>query len=171
MPDRFATRRDILVYARGKDRADEIEAAYERWRQDPTLERFVAYLEIGHRRHLQAVELRARQTPNPHHVRQNLDTLDAIFKRLARARWRTIVVPMPENPILDLDSTGEYHRLGRSDHEAALIRTTAERYGFSVVDGRRWMPAGEFMDFDHLWRDISEFERPLAREIANALGS
>lgn len=171
MPDRFATRRDILAYARGEDRADEIEAAYERWRRDPTLERFVAYLEIGHRRHLQVVELRARQTPDPHHVRQNPDTLDAIFERFARARWRTVVVLMPENPILDLDTKGEYHRLGRSDRDATLISETAERHGLSVVDGRRWMPAEAFMDFDHLWRDLSAFETPLAREIANALGS
>ena len=171
VPHRFRTTREVLAYARGADRAASIEAAYQRWRRDSTLEHFVVYLEIGHSLHLQTVALRARQPPIPEQVRSNLDTLDAMFERFARAPWRTILLLMPENPILDLDTSGDYHHLERSDREAALIRAAAERHGLSVVDGRRWMSAEAFMDFDHLWRDLSAFETPLSREIASALGS
>ncbi len=171
VPDRFKTTREVLAYARGEDRAASIEVAYQRWRRDPTLAHFVAYLEIGQSLHLQTVALRARREPIPEQVQSNLDTLDAIFERFARAPWRTMLLLMPENPILDLDTSGDYHHLERSDQEAALIRAAAERHGLSVVDGRRWMSADAFMDFDHLWRDLSAFETPLAREIASALGS
>ncbi len=171
MSHRFTTTREVLAYARGEDQAASLNAAYERWKQRPTLEHFVAYLETGHGLHLQTVALRARQEPIPDQVRSNVDTLDAMFERFARAPWRTLVLLMPENPIVELDTRGDYHQPGRSEREATLIRAAAERHGLSVVDGRRWMPAEAFMDFDHLWRDLSAFETPLAREIANALGS
>ncbi len=171
MSHRFTTTREVLAYARGNDQAASINAAYERWKRRPTLEHFVAYLETGHSLHLQTVALRARQEPIPDQVRSNVDTLDAMFERFARAPWRTLVLLMPENPIVELDTRGDYHQLGRSEREATLIRAAAERHGLSLVDGRRWMPAEAFMDFDHLWRDLSAFETPLAREIANALGS
>ncbi len=170
-PKRFTTTRSILAFARGEERADEIEAAYRRWQDEPTLERFVAYLEIGHRQHLQERMRRAKLGPDPANLERNLALLNATLARFKRSDWPTLVLLMAENPLLELDGKGRYHRLGSSDEEARLIHEVAVRYGVRFVDARRWMPAEAFVDFEHLWQDLAGFERPLAREIANVLGS
>jgi hypothetical protein len=73
--------------------------------------------------------------------------------------------------LLDLDRDGRYHRVGFSDHAAAIITEVAARHDLRVVDGRRWMPAESFMDFVHLFPDVSGFQVPLAQEIVRAANS
>ena len=78
---------------------------------------------------------------------------------------------MPENPLLAADTGGAYHNLAFSERSAALIRTLAARHGVAVIDGRHWLAAPAFADFNHVFPDISGFQTPLAQEILNALGS
>ena len=47
----------------------------------------------------------------------------------------------------------------------------AARHVLRVVDGRRWMTAESFMDFVHLFPDVSGFQVPLAQEIVRAANS
>ena len=95
--------------------------------------------------------------------------LDRMLARMAAGPWQTIIVLMPENPLLDLDRDGHYRRgFGFSDRAAPIIEAVAARHGLRVVDGRRWMPAEAFMDFVHLFPDVSGFQVPLAAEIVRA---
>lgn len=169
MPERFRSTQELFAFARGPARAVEIEAAYRRWREEPSLERFVQYLEIGHPRHLRDVRERASVQPRPVDLETNARALDAVLATGHRQGWPLLVVLLPENPLFELDRKGELHRPGLSERGASRIREIAARYGIDVVDARRWLPAESFMDLDHLLYDLGGFEPLLAREIRNAL--
>jgi hypothetical protein len=144
-------------------------AAFARFQRAPTLDSYVAYLRA---RWLPPEPL----DPLPDPATLTLDSpgvvvLDRLLARLAAGPWRAVVLLTPENPLLDLDRDGRYHRLGFSDRAAAIIETVAARHGVRVVDGRRWMPAEAFMDFLHLFPDVSGFQAPLAEEIRRAARS
>jgi hypothetical protein len=96
-------------------------------------------------------------------------SLDALLGRLAGGRFRSTIVLMPENPVLELDRQGLYHDAELEDRAVATLLREAERFGIPVVDGRRWKPAEDFSDFDHLMIGVAGFETLLAREIARAL--
>lgn len=167
-PAHFADTRALFDYMDGP-KAGEVEAAYRAWRAAPTFAAFVEYLKIGSRSHLELVRARTRQIVPLTRDGPGLRALDALLARLAAAPWRTIVVMMPENPILAQDTAHEYHRDGYSDAAATMIAATAKRYGLPVIDARAWMPEEAFLDFDHLLPDLSGFQRPLAEEIVHAL--
>ena len=76
---------------------------------------------------------------------------------------------LPDNPLLDFDTAGEYHAPGFSARVADAVYAAAGRHGVRVVDGRRWMPAEAFYDLIHLMPDLSGFQKPLAEEILRAL--
>jgi hypothetical protein len=101
----------------------------------------------------------------------NEAAVDAMLARLASRDTRTIVLLMPENPLLDEDVGREYHRPEASQDGARRIRALAKRYAVPLVDGRDWMPAESFLDLDHVMPDIGGLERRLAPEIWRALGS
>ena len=168
VPEHFASTADVLAFL-DPNTAAASEAALERFRQERTIEAYVAFL-------------RARWLPPepfdplPAPETLTLDSpgavaLDRLLARLAAGPWTPIVLLTPENPLLDLDTAGRYHRLGFSDRAAGIIETVAARHGVRVVDGRRWMPADAFMDFLHLFPDVSGFQVPLAEEIRRAAHS
>jgi hypothetical protein len=169
-PDRFPTTRALFDYMHGAAGA-QAEDAYQAWRRNPTLDAFVAYLEVGSRGHLEMVYRRIAEASPPGSNSPSLAVLDALLAQLARGSWCSIVLLMPETPLLALDTAGRFHRPGFSDAAAALIGDAAARHHLPVVDARRWMPAEAFIDFDHLMPDLSGFQQPLAREIVRAIGS
>jgi len=169
-PERFETTQDLFEHMRG-GRGAEIEGAYRAWRADPTMERFVDYLKVGSGGYLELIQGHVREGMKPTPGSPAVRMLDALLGRLSRGPWRTIVLLMPENPLLEADRDGLYHSPGFSDEAAATIREAADRYGLAVIDARRWMPAEAFIDFDHLMPDLSGFQVPLVREIVNAVGS
>ncbi len=168
-PDHFASTGDYFGFVNGKKRGAQAEAAFQEWRRNPTLDGYVAFLgpmvkRLGY----------GEPVPDPATLtRQSLgvEVLDRLLERLAKGPWITLVVLMPENPLLDDDDKGEYHRPGFSDRAAVLIDEVAARHHVQVIDARRWMPAEAFSDFNHLFPDVSGFQTPLAKEILHALGS
>jgi hypothetical protein len=152
-------------------RGAEVEAAYRTWRRDPSLERFVAYLEIGSASHLAMVRRRVRETGPLMADGRVARVLETLLARLAGSGARVLVLLMPENPILALDRAGEYHRPGFSEEAATFLARAAARHGLPMVDARGWMAAEHFIDFDHLMPDLGDFQTPLAAEMVHALGA
>jgi hypothetical protein len=76
---------------------------------------------------------------------------------------------MPENPILEEDVAGEFHRIGLADEAADLATEVAQEYGIPVVDARDWLLADRFLDFDHPIFQLEELEDGLAKEIVNVV--
>ena len=169
LPERFASRRDVFTFFDGRERGATSDAAFDAWRRNPRIEPFVDLL----RWRLVPVEP-ADSLPGPETLTlgsPGVAVLDVLLARLAAGPWKTVVVLMPENPLLDLDRDGRYHRVGFSNKAADIIETVATRYGVRVVDGRRWMPADAFFDFVHLFPDVGGFQTPLAEEIVRAVRS
>ena len=168
-PDRVESRQAYFDYMAGSERGARSGAAYEHWRQHPTLEGFVEYLGGGKGPY-------GVTEPVPPPESLSLDgpgfvVLDHLLARLAAEPYPTVILLMPENPLLDADNAGTYHRPGFSDRATALIEQVAARHRIRVVDGRRWMPADRFVDFVHVFPDVSGFQDLLANEILHALGS
>jgi len=168
-PDHFASHGAYFDFAFGQPVGAKTASAYAAWQREQTLARFVAYLEPNSKAFgmFEAV-------PDPASL--TLDSpgvlaLDRLLARLAAGPWASLVLLMPENPLLDADRDGTYHRLGFSERSAALIRQVAAHHGVRVVDARRWMPADAFVDFQHLFPDLSGFQNPLAEEILRVSSS
>lgn len=167
-PDHFASSAEVFGFL-DPDKALEIEAAYQAWRRDGALSSFVSYLTV--KSNMVGV---VEPLPDPSALTADslgMKTLDRLLSRLAGSSWKSFVLLMPENPLLDLDTQGVYHRPGFSDRAAQLIAQAAGRYHIQVVDGRRWMPPEAFADFLHLMPDISGFQTPLVQEILHELES
>ena len=169
LPDHFGSAQEYFDFFNDGPRAKRIGVAYERWRRENTLDSFVAYLggawgRLGMTEPVPPPETLSLDSPG-------FVALDQLLARLAAQPYPTIVLLMPENPLLDQDAAGSYHRAGFSDRAAALIQQVADRHHIRVVDGRRWMPADRFVDFVHVFPDISGFQDRLADEILHALGS
>ncbi len=169
-PDHFTTTAAIFAYMHGP-RGAEVEAAYETWRRQPTLANFTAYLQIGSQLHLALVRRRAQDPTMPDATSPGVRQLDALLAGLAARHVPAMVVIMPENPLLAQDASNAFHRPGFSDAVAGLVTTTAARAGTPVVDARGWMPAEQFLDFDHLLPELSGFQTRLGAEITHALRS
>ena len=69
------------------------------------------------------------------------------------------------------DTEGVFHRIDLSDEAMRLIDELSRAHGIPVVDARDWLPADRFLDFDHAIFQLEALERPLAREIVNAVES
>ncbi len=169
VPARFASRADYFAFANRPRRARQATAAYAAWQRDRTLDGFVTYLGgkpggFGFTEPLPAPETLTADSPG-------IALLDHLLARVAAVAPASFVLLMPENPLLAADDEGLYHRPGFSDRAAALIAAVAARHGLRVVDGRRWMPAEAFVDFVHLFPDVSGFQDRLAAEILHALAS
>jgi hypothetical protein len=168
VPDHFASSGAVFSFL-DADNSAKSEAAFQRFRGTPTLDAYAAYLRARWINPEQFDHL-----PDPATLTiadPGVAVLDRLLARLAAGSWKTVILLMPENPLLDLDGEGRYHRVGFSDKAAAIIETVAARHGLPVVDGRRWMPAEAFMDFLHLFPDVSGFQVPLAQEIVRAAHS
>jgi hypothetical protein len=166
-PDHFASAMEYFAFANGPQRGATEDAAFERWQRAPTLNGFVTYLgghagRFGFSEPVPPPESLTLESPG-------VVVLDRLLERLAGEPWPSFVLLMPENPLLDDDVDGRYHRPGFSERAAELIGQIAARHHIPVVDGRRWMPADRFVDFVHVFPDISGFQDPLASEILHAL--
>jgi hypothetical protein len=170
MPERFATRRALFDYMRS-DRGAAMEHAYQRFDANPSLSSFLAYLEVGQSDHVKAVRSRSRIPADPEVAHINLTALEALFGGLAAAATPTLVLLMPENPLLREDAGRNYHRADLSRREAGRIQALSERHGIPVLDARAWLPAASFLDLDHVMPDIGGLERRLAPELWRALRS
>lgn len=160
--------RDLFDTAYG-DRGDAIESAYARWRAQPDLATFVDYVAVLNPGHLELVRQRARESAPLDANGLGVRLLAATVARLSAAGPMVILL-MPENPLLENDTTGELHRIGYSNEAATLIRAVAREYDVPVIDARDWMPATAFLDFDHLQPDLGGFHERLADEIARVGG-
>jgi len=166
-PD-FDSRLALFEHLYG-DRAVGVEAAYGSFLADPTLDHFTSYVEVASPEHLKRGRSRAKKTLPLNDKTPSVEVLDSLLAELAAAGRPVFVLLMPENPLLDLDVKGEFHRPEISQQAAKLVHEIAGRYGMSVVDGRRWLPVKCFLDFDHALFELEEFERRLAAEILDAL--
>jgi hypothetical protein len=168
-PDHFSSLQEYFEFANGPQRGAAMATAYERWRRDGTLNGFVAYLggsagRFGLSEPVPPAETLTLESPG-------VLALDRLLARLAAMPSKTFILLMPESPLLDADTEGQYHNAAFSERAADLIGQVAARYHIPVVDGRRWMPADRFVDFNHVLPDLSGFQDPLATEILHALGS
>jgi len=168
-PDHFPSLLEYFEFTNGRQRGAMLDQTYARWRREPTLEGFVRYLggsegRFGLTEPVPPPESLTLESPG-------MIALDQLLARLSDESFPSIVLLMPENPLLDDDPTGRYHRPGFSERAAELIREVAARHHIRVVDGRRWMSADRFADLVHVFPDLSGFQEPFAREIVNALGS
>jgi len=165
-PDAFDSRDAVFeFFYRGQ--AGRVEAAYQGWLRERTLDRFVSYLRRsapGRKRRLvpRGATL-AADSPG-------VQVLDALLTRTAARGFPTIVLILPENPVLELDEAGEYHDPGFSEQAAGVIEMVARKRGVRFVDARRWMPAESFFDFLHAFPDAGGFQVPFARMIVDASG-
>jgi hypothetical protein len=126
-PEEFRTTREMFAYTQGT-MGDAVERAYRTWYADPTLENFVAYLQLGSGGYLERIQGRVREGVNPTPGSPAVRMLEALLQRLAEGPWQAIILLMPENPLLGEDVAGRYNSPGFSDEAAALIQESAARY-------------------------------------------
>jgi hypothetical protein len=146
------------------------EARWKR-KKSGTLEAFVEYLRAAGGTNLDLVEQRAG-------IRTALDAaapgpraLDMLLGRLAATPVPVRVLVMPVHPVLAQDVAGRYHDPVREAQALALITGIAARHEVPVTDGRRWLPADAFIDFDHPFPELGGFHTRLAEEVVDALAS
>ena len=168
VPDEFASTRAFFDFLHGPG-GPEVEVAYDAWRRQPTLQTFVAYLNVATRLFGVSEPLPDAGTLGPDSP--GLRIFDRLVQRLADGPWKTAILLMPQNPLLTFDTTGAYHNAAFAARSADLVRATAARYGVQVIDGRQWITPAGFVDFYHLFPGLSGFQAPLAKEILDALGS
>jgi hypothetical protein len=170
LPAHFASRLEVFELMYG-ERAERIDTAFHAWLARGTLEAFVAYLRETGGTNLDLVEQRASlhtaldaDAPGPR-------ALDMLLGRLAATQIPVRVLVMPVHPVLAQDVAGRYHNPVRDAQAFDLITRIAARHDVSVADGRRWLPADAFIDFDHPFPELGGFHRHLAEDVADALAS
>ena len=167
-PGELATPRAYFDFVHGP-RGAQVEAKYSAWRSAGTFASYLAFMTARDPDYLRGVRNRVRNYVPLDAESPTRRSLDALLARLAGASYRSLILLMPENPILELDSEGLYHDAALEGRAVATLLRESERFGIPVVDGRRWKPAEDFSDFDHLMIGVAGFESLLAREIARAL--
>jgi hypothetical protein len=148
-----------------------VDEAYRAWANHPTLAAFVEYLGVERAGYVDWVRQRARQAGPVPVGSEAPAVLEALLAHLQARGTPTIVLLPPQNPLLDEDVQGEYHRADALAAADDLVAATARRHGVGIVDGRRWMPADAFLDLDHLFPDQDAFQTRLATEVGRAVGS
>jgi hypothetical protein len=167
-PGDLATPRAYFDFVHGP-RGAQVDAKYRAWRADRTFASYLAFMTARDPEYLRGVRDRVRNYIPLDEESPTRRSLDALLGRIAGGHFRSTIVLMPENPVLELDRQGLYHDAELEDRAVATLLREAERFGIPVVDGRRWKPAEDFSDFDHLMIGVAGFETLLAREIARAL--
>ena len=163
-PDTFSSQLDFFAWAFG-ERAPRVGEAYQTWRRSNRLVDFVGFVRT------ERSMIRPADAASPTIEDAAERTLEALIARARTASWATRVLLLPRNPVLDQDAAGLYHSAKLEDDSAALIHAAAGRHGIRVVDARRWVPAGGFFDFVHVFPNYRDFQEPLAGELAGALAS
>lgn len=150
------------------DRADDVDLAYRVWERERTLEAYARYLATAGPEHFERGRERARSTQELTRETPSVRAFETLVGELSAAEWPTIIVLMPENPILAEDTNGEFHRKSIARRGAELVREIAQRQGTPVVDARAWLEIESFLDFDHPIINLDIFEHGLATAIARA---
>src|SRR5207245_5929653 len=120
------------------------------WRRQPTFEMFIEYLRVAHSGFVGGIVGVPRAGIEVRAGSPGLVILDRLLARLAAGPWDSLILLMPENPLLDGDTSGQYHQPAIAERGVELIRSAAASHGVRVVDARRWMPAEAFLDLVHL---------------------
>lgn len=167
-PEDFATRTALFAHLYG-ERAEAVHEAYRLWERDGGLDAYASYLAAAGPGHLARRKERARRREPLTREAPAVVILDALLADFARAGRPTLVLLMPENPLLAEDTVGVFHRPGLADEGARIAVALGASHGIPVVDGREWLPADRFLDFDHPIFQLEDLEQPLAQEIVNAL--
>ena len=167
-PDEFASREELFRQLYG-ERAGAVGEAFAAWQRDRGLGAYAHYLETASPGHLARGRERARSREPLTRETPSVVVFDALVGELARSGRATLVLLMPENPILAQDTAGEYHRPGLSDAGARLVEEIGAAHGVPVVDARDWLPPESFLDFDHPIFELDALDRSLAKEIVRAL--
>lgn len=161
-PDHFDSSRAVFDFLDG-DKAAKVEEAYLEVKRAGTLNAFIAYMKAR-----TAMWGAVEPLPDPSTLTlesPGARVLDRLLERLAAHPWSSLVLLMPENPVLEQDTEGKYHRPRFAEHASNIVSQIAARYGIRVADGRRWMPPAAFLDFFHLMPDVSGFQKPLVQEV------
>lgn len=161
------TPRRLFEYVHG-ERADAVERAYLAFRAEPTLANLTSYLEVERKPYVDWARGRAKMQRPPAADAPELRVLEALCERLPSGARAVFLFP-PRNPLLEQDASGELHAAAALAAADELVRRAAARCAVPVVDGSRWLPASDFLDYDHAFPDVPEFEARLAEEIARAL--
>jgi len=169
-PETFASRSDLFrhLYA---DRADAVDAAYRAFEQERTLAAYARYLGTASPGHLARGKERARSNEELTEETASVRAFDALVEELVAAGQPTLVLLMPENPILAEDVAGEFHRADVAARGAALVREITTRHGVRLVDARALLPSASFLDFDHPIIELDRFDALLASEITRSIGA
>jgi hypothetical protein len=153
------------------ERGAAVETAFRDWERSRTLDAFVRYQQATGGGNLALARARVEDARRFDAGSPGVAVLDALLARMAGAPWRTVILLVPENPILAEDRDGAFHMPGFSDRARDVVDQVATRHGITVVDGRAWMPARSFLDLDHVLPELSGVQRPLAEMIRHALRS
>lgn len=169
-PDDLRDVRELFAIMHG-EAAPRVEAAYRRWRETPSLERFLEYLAVPGSGYLDLVARRTTGARPLHADAPGARAFDHLLRRLATRPWRILVIVMPENPLLRADSQRRWHDPDRAAAAFRLIAEATARHRATLVDARRWLAAEEFLDFDHPFPGLSSFHDALAAEVARVYDS
>ncbi len=169
-PSHFDSKYDLFVHLYG-ERADIVAAAHERFVAEQTLANFSAFVETVGPEHLKAQRRRVKSAAPVTRESSAIVALDQFLGELADSGRRVVVLLMPENPVLKLDTRRELHRPANLEASARLAKEIAARHGAVSIDARDWLPARVFLDFHHPLFEPEHFEELLAQEILNALDS
>lgn len=170
LPARFPTTRAVFEVMYGT-RAERVEAAFRAWVRSGTLDAFVTYLRETGGTNLALVEQRARVRTPIDATTPGARAFDMLLARLATGPAAVRVLVMPEHPVLAQDEAGRYHDHVRSAAAFRLLGEISARHGVPLTDGRGWLRADEFIDFDHPFPELGGFHARLVEEVAHALGS
>ena len=167
-PIHFKSEMDLFRQLYG-ERAPEVAAARGRFLRERDLASFSDYVETVGPQHLERQRRRVRNAQPILDSTPSVEVLDKMLGSLASQGRKTLLLIFPENPILDLDIRNELHRPAILEAGAEIMHKLGARHGVRVIDGRRWLPAESYLDFDHPIFDMHLFEEKMAREILDAL--
>jgi hypothetical protein len=166
-PEEFATREALFAHLYG-DRAGAVAAAFRGWQREGGIAAYARYLEAIDAGHLERGKARARSREPLTRDTPAVVAFEALLGELERSGRPRVVLLMPENPILEEDTAGEFHRPGLSDEAARLVEEIAVEHAARVLDARTLLPTPSFLDFDHPVLEVDALERALAQEVVDA---
>lgn len=166
-PERFTSTAELFAATR-PGVGPAVETKYREFVADPGLPSFLAYLRVGQAPHIDDVRHRIREARVSGDLERQAQNLRRLVAR-ASTTTRTLVLLLPENPVMAEDEDQVFHDEELDLANLARIHSIAAASGVEVLDARHWMGIDAFIDLDHLLPDLSGFERRVAPEILRAL--
>ncbi len=167
-PKNFETRLDLFRHLYG-ERAENVYALHQKFLTDRTLSNFVDFVNLTNPGHLKRQFEREKTRVDVSEDWEAVIALDEMLGELTAAHDKVVVLLMPENPLLDLDTQERYHHPNQNEQAAQVSIKLAKKHGVPVIDGRRWLPVDCFLDFHHPLFEPQLFEDRLSKELLNAL--